>query len=207
MDYNTHQNWCTCMLHQSLLAWLFWADSNWLKFLMTMDYSPWSEREIWPFLRVSVSPKLERPRPPKLLYMHVTSIPTYMNFLSRFWSINFWWPWTIVMVRKGNLAVLESTGISETGGHAHQNCCTCMLHQSLLTWIFWADSDQLIFWRPWTSPWSEREIWPFLRVPIFPKLERPRPPKLVYMHVTSIPTCMTFLSWFQLIKIFDDHGL
>ena len=28
-------------------------------FLMTMDYSPWSEREIWPFLRVAVSPKPE----------------------------------------------------------------------------------------------------------------------------------------------------
>ena len=27
-------------------------------FLVTKDYSPWSEREIWPFLRVPVSPKL-----------------------------------------------------------------------------------------------------------------------------------------------------
>ena len=25
----------------------------------------------------------------------------------------------------------------------------------------------------------EREIWPFLKVAIFPKLKRPRPPKLV----------------------------
>ena len=33
------------------------------------------------------------------------------------------------------------------------------------------------------------------------------PPKLVYMHVTSIPTCMNFLSQFQLINFFDDHGL
>ena len=24
---------------------------------MTMDYSPWSEREIWPFLKVAISPK------------------------------------------------------------------------------------------------------------------------------------------------------
>ena len=40
---------------------------------MTMDYSPWSEREIWPFLRVAVSPKLEGLRPPKLVYLHVTS--------------------------------------------------------------------------------------------------------------------------------------
>ena len=57
------------------------------------------------------------------------------------------------------------------------------------------------------SPWSEREIWPFLKVVISPKSEKPHPPKLVYMHVTSIPTCMNFLSQFQLIKFFDDHGL
>ena len=24
---------------------------------MTMDYSPWSERENWPFLKVAISPK------------------------------------------------------------------------------------------------------------------------------------------------------
>ena len=53
-----------------------------LNFLMTMDYSPWSEREIWPFFKVAVSPKPERPRPPKLVCMHLTSILTCMNFLS-----------------------------------------------------------------------------------------------------------------------------
>ena len=58
----------------------FKADSKQLNFLRTMDYSPWSEREIWPFLRVAVSPKLEGSRPPKLVYMHVTSTPIYMNF-------------------------------------------------------------------------------------------------------------------------------
>ena len=57
------------------------------------------------------------------------------------------------------------------------------------------------------SPWLEREIWPFLRVVISPKLERLLLPKLVYMHVTSRPTCTNFLSQFQLIKFFDDHGL
>ena len=30
-----------------------------LNFLMTMDYSPCSEREIWPFLKVAISPKPE----------------------------------------------------------------------------------------------------------------------------------------------------
>ena len=48
----------------------FLSDSDRLNFLMTMDYSPWSEREIWPFLKVAVSPKPERSRPPKLVYMH-----------------------------------------------------------------------------------------------------------------------------------------
>ena len=57
------------------------------------------------------------------------------------------------------------------------------------------------------SPWSEREIWPFLKVAISPKLEKLHPPKLAYMHVTLTPTCMNFLSRFQLIKFFDDHGL
>ena len=58
----------------------FKADSDRLSFLMTMDYSPWVEREIWPFLKVAISPKPERSCPPKLVCMHVTSIPTCMNF-------------------------------------------------------------------------------------------------------------------------------
>ena len=45
------------------------------------------------------------------------------------------------------------------------------------------------------------------RVAVFPKPERAHPPKLVYMHVTSISTYMNFLSRFRLIKFFDDHGL
>ena len=57
------------------------------------------------------------------------------------------------------------------------------------------------------SPWVEREIWPFLRVAVSPKLERSHPPKSVYMHVTSMPTCINFLSRFRSIKFFDDHGL
>ena len=56
---------------------------------MTMDYSPWVEREIWSFLRVAVSPELERSRPPKLVCMYVTSTPICMNFLSQFRSIKF----------------------------------------------------------------------------------------------------------------------
>ena len=119
---------------------------------MTMDYSPWVEREIWLFLRVAVSPKPEKSHPPKLVYMYVTSMPTCMNFLSQFRSIKF-----------------------------------------LMTMDY--------------SPWVEREIWPFLRVAVSPKPERSHPPKLMYMYVTSTPTCMNFFSRFRLIKFFDDHGL
>ena len=57
-------------------------EPNQLNFLMTMDYSPWVEREIWPFLKVAISPKPERSRPPKLVCMHVTSTPICMIFLS-----------------------------------------------------------------------------------------------------------------------------
>ena len=45
-----------------------------------IGYSPWSEREFWPFLRVVVSPKPERSCPPKLVHMHNSSILTCMNF-------------------------------------------------------------------------------------------------------------------------------
>ena len=106
---------------------------------MTMDYSPWSEKEFWPFLKVAISPKVERPHSPKLVYMHAASTPTCMNFLSRFRSIKFF--------------------------------------------------DAMDY-----RPWSEREFWPFLKVAISPKVERPRSPKLVYMHAASTPTCMNFLS-------------
>ena len=82
---------------------------------MTMDYSPWVEREIWPFLKVAISPKPKRARPPKLVYMHVTSTPICMIFLSRFRSIRFFDDHGLQsMGRKGNLAVFESSNISET---------------------------------------------------------------------------------------------
>ena len=84
---------------------------------MTMDYnsSSWSERENWPFLKVAVSPKLERHCPPKLVCMLVTSIFTCMNFLSRFQSIKFFDVHVLSMVRKGKLAVFEGSSISKTG--------------------------------------------------------------------------------------------
>ena len=112
-----------------------------------MDYR--SEREIWLFWKVAISPKLEKLYSPKLVCMHVTSIHTSMNFLSWFRLIKFF-----------------------------------------------ADH----------GPWLEREIWLFLKVAISLKLESPHPPKLVCMHVTSIHTCINFLSWFRSIKFFADYS-
>ena len=68
-----------------LHAWIFWADSDRLNFLMTMDYSPWVEREIWSFLKVAVSPKPKRPHPPKLVWHECWyQSPTCMNFLTHY---------------------------------------------------------------------------------------------------------------------------
>ena len=80
------RSWCNTYCLQpytALFVFVFMAATLHSSFFKGFYYnSPWSDREIWPFLRVPVSPKLEKPRPPKLVYMHVTSIPTYMNFLS-----------------------------------------------------------------------------------------------------------------------------
>ena len=81
---------------------------------MTMDYSPWVEREIWPFLKVAISPKLKRSHPSKLVFMYVTSTPICMNFLNRVQSIKFFDDHGLSMGRKGNLAVFESSNISKT---------------------------------------------------------------------------------------------
>ena len=59
------------------------------------------------------------------------------------------------------------------------------MHQSLLTTII-----------------VQRKIWPNLEVAISLKPKRPHPPKLVYIHYTTTPTCMNFLSQFQSIKFF-----
>ena len=56
-----------------------------LNFLTTMDYSPWSEREIWPFLKVAVSPKPERPAPTKI-GVHAFDINPYLH---EFFEANF----------------------------------------------------------------------------------------------------------------------
>ena len=113
------------------------------------------------------------------------------------------------MGRKGNLVVFESSNISETKKTtptkivAHELDINPYLHEFFepipidLNFLMTMDY----------SPWVEREILPFLRVVVSPKPRRPHPPKLVHMNLTSILTCMNFLSRFRLVKIFDDHGL
>ena len=107
---------------------------------MTMDYSPWSEREIWPFLKGSHISEIKEATP-TIIDVHVRYINAYLHKFFELIPIDL---------------------------------------------IFLMTMDY--------SPWSEREIWPFLKVPISLKPERSLPPKLVYMHVTSTPTCINFLS-------------
>ena len=91
---------------------------------MTMDYSPWSEREIWSFLKVAISPKPEWRHPSKLVCMHNTLTSTCMIFLSRFQLIKFFDDHGLEsMVGKGNLTVFESSNISETGMATPINVC------------------------------------------------------------------------------------
>ena len=82
---------------------------------MTMDYSPWVKREIWPFLKVAISLKPKKSHPPKLVCMYVTCFYICMNFLSQFQSIKFFDDHgLIVHGLKGNLAVFEGSNISKT---------------------------------------------------------------------------------------------
>ena len=53
-------------------------------FELILSNSPWVKREKWPFLKVAISPKLERQCSPKLMCMYVTSTSTCMIFLNQF---------------------------------------------------------------------------------------------------------------------------
>ena len=113
------------------------------------------------------------------------------------------------MGRKGNLVVFESSNISKTGEvvatkiGVHVCYINTYLHE-----FFEPIPNRLNFLTTMDySPWVEREIWSFLKVAISPKPERSHSPKLLCMYDTSTPTCMNFLSQFQSIKFFDDHGL
>ena len=171
-----------------------------------MDYGPYSKRDIW--------------KKPKFSNQQSHTHQTCCECISHqpllawiFWTDStFWPPWTIV---KGNFgrAVFEGKQKRAKSPKLERPCPPKLVHihnSSMLTCInflnwFWKIDffdDHGLY-----SPWSEREIWPFFRVAISPKPKKPRPPKLVYMHVTSRPTCINFLSRFRLIKFFGDHGL
>ena len=173
---------------------------NFLGRFQSIKYSPWSEGEIWPFLKVAISPKLRRPHPLKLVYMHLTSIPTFMNFLGRFQSIKYS-PWS-----EGEIWPFLKVAISPKLRRPRPLKLVYMHLTSIPTCINFLGRFRLIKFFD-DSPWSEGEIWLFLKVAISPKLRRTPPPKLVYMHLTSIPTCMNLLGQFRLIKFFDDHEL
>ena len=107
------------------------------------------------------------------------------------------------MVRRGNLVVFESSNISETGYATptkigvHALDINPYLHEFLGRFRsikFFDDHGLLSMVRSGNLA--------FFEVAISPKLGRLCPPKLVYMHLTSIPTCMNFLGRFQLIKFF-----
>ena len=194
---HAHQNWCTYTWHWPLLAWIFWADSDRLNISTFMDH------------KLILSPKPERPHPPKLVCMHLTSIPTCINVLSRFRSIDFLmtmdyspcpereiWPF----FKGSNISETGETTPIKTGVHALD--IHPYLHKFFeLIPINW------IFWWPWTIVRAPKgKFGCFWKVVISPKLEKLHPPKLVCMHLISIPTCMIFLSQFRSIKFFHFYG-
>ena len=203
------RSWCNTYCLQpytALFVFVFMAATLHSSFFKGFYYnSPWSEREIWSFLRVAVSSKPERLRPPNLVYMHVTWMPTCMNFLIQFRLIKFfddyspwsereiWLFWRVAVSpkperpRPPNLVYMHATSMP--------TCMNFLIQFQLIKFLMIMDY----------SPWSEREIWPFWRVAVSPKPETPRPPNSMYMHVTSTPTCMNFLIQFQLIKYFEGN--
>ena len=95
------------------------------------------------------------------------------------------------MGQKGNLAVFEGSSISETGEAmptkigVHACYINAYLHEFLGRFQsirFFTGMDYKLI--------------------LSPKPEKPRPTKLVCMHLTSIPTCINFLGQFQSIRFF-----
>ena len=95
------------------------------------------------------------------------------------------------MVGKGNLAVFESNNISETkeatptkiGVHAWTSIPTCM--------NFLSQFQLIKFFNDHGLGKGNLAIFESSKAP---KSEKPHPPKLLCMHVTSTSTSMIFLS-------------
>ena len=68
------------------------------------------------------------------------------------------------MVQKGKMAVFESSGISETG---EVTPTKIGVHACYINTYLHEFFEPILVY----SPWSEREIWPFLRVAVSLKLE------------------------------------
>ena len=103
-------------------------------------------------------------------------------------------PWTIVHGSKGKFQPFSKAGKkshnSETGETTTTKIGFHAFHDNFYLHKFF---ELILFLTPMDySQWVEREIWSFLKVPISPKPERLRPPNLMCMHLTSIPTCMVF---------------
>ena len=83
-------------LHQPLFAWILWIESIWIYFLTPMDYLLF-EREIQPNLMVASNiSETERLYPPKLVFMHLTSTPTYISIIlfNQFFTTMDYSPWS-----------------------------------------------------------------------------------------------------------------
>ena len=104
-------------------------------FLTPMDYSPWSEREIWSFLKVTQkgakSPKPEMSCPPKLVSMHFTSTSTCINFLSQFYFLTpmDYSPWSEGKFGPFRRCLKKEQNLRNQRCHAHQNWFPCISHQ------------------------------------------------------------------------------
>ena len=107
------------------------------------------------------SPKPKMPHPPKLVCMRFTTTSTCMNILSQFYFLT---PMDY-MVRKGNLAVFEGKqkgAKSPKPKMPHPSKLVCMHFTTTSTCM--NILSQFYFLTPMDySPWSEREIWPFLK--------------------------------------------
>ena len=99
-----------------------------------MDYSPWSERENWPFLKVAISPKTTEAMP--------TKIGVYACYINTY----FFEPILIIFLTMGYSPWSEREKfqyLRNHRGYAHQNWCVCMLHQYLFARFFRADSKTI----------------------------------------------------------------
>ena len=102
-----------------------------------LDYSPRSEREIWPFLKankVAITPKPERPHPSKLVCMHFRSTSTCFKFLSQLYFLTpmDYSPWSERKFWLFLKASKKESYLRNLKGHAHQNWFACISHQPLL---------------------------------------------------------------------------